>query len=296
MNLDETDTRLYEELQRDGRASMEHLARVVGLSRVAVRARVTRLINSGTLRVVGIVHPSTQEIRAFAHLSVTVGGSAMAVAERFVAMETMPLVSIVTGRAAIVAEARATNTAALRQVISEISAVRGVRHVEPALYTRRIKDVYAPPITLEPTEIDRVDRQILDVLVDDGRASYAEIGRAINLSASAVRGRVQRLMSRGVVRTTALVTPGLVGLQHMCGFGLRLAGEHEDATTSSIAALKSVSYLSLTLGRWDAIGTLLVQTQAEVVAELDRIRSMNGIEALETWTHLDVLKVDHSLS
>jgi DNA-binding Lrp family transcriptional regulator len=164
------------------------------------------------------------------------------------------------------------------------------------MYTERIKDIFAPPIAAELVEIDDVDRQILEVLRDDGRTSYAEIARRMNFSASAVRGRARRLMNHGVVRATALVTPGLVGLQHMLGVGIRLRGEGERDTVNEIALMKSVSYLSLTLGRWDAIATLLVQTQAELVSELDRLRSMPGVESLESWTHLEVMKVDHSLS
>lgn len=296
MNLDDVDTRLYEELQRDGRASMEELARAVGLSRVAVRARVGRLLESGTLRIVGIVHPSTQELRAFAHLSITVEGSAIEVGRKIAVLDTVPLVSIVTGRAALVAEARATSTAALRDEITALSAMDHVIHVESTLYTERVKDVFAPPASIQPTEIDDVDRIILDTLARDGRASYVEIARETHFSASAIRARVHRLVDRGVVHVRALVTPGKVGLQHMCGVGLRLRASNEEATVASIAAMDEVSYLSLTLGRFDAIGTLLVKTPAELVVALDRVRSLPGVEALESWTHLDVLKVDHSLS
>jgi DNA-binding Lrp family transcriptional regulator len=296
MNLDHLDTRLFEELQRDGRSSMEKLARAVGLSRVAARARVTRLIESGTLQIICIVHPATQALRAFAHLSITVSGSASEVGRSIATSDTVPLVSVVAGRAGLVAEARTTSTAALRDEIATIGALPGVVHVESTLYTERIKDVYAPPITLDPIELDEVDHQILDALRRDGRASFATIARATNFSASAIRSRVHQLLDRGVVRISATVNPGLVGLQHMCGFGVRLRASHGGEAVASIAARNAVSYLSLTLGRWDAIGTLLVTTQSELVAELDRIRSMEGVEALESWLHLDVIKIDHSLS
>lgn len=296
MNLDDIDTRLFQELQHDGRASMEQLARSVGLSRVAARARVVRLLESGTLRVVGIVHPSIQELRAFAHLSITVSGSASAIGRAIAASDMVPLVSVVAGRAALVAEARATSTAALREEIAVISAMPDVTHVESTLYTERVKDVFAPPTTIAPVEIDAVDRQILEALKLDGRATYADIARDTHFSASAIRGRVHNLLERGVVRISAIVTPGMVGLQHMCGFGLRIRASQGPATIADVASMDSVSYLSLTLGRWDAIGTLLVSTQAELVRELDRLRSLNGVETLESWTHLDVIKVDHSLS
>ncbi len=296
MNLDDIDTRLCEALQRDGRASMESLAASVGLSRVAARARVARLVESGTLRIVGIVHPSTQQLRAFAHLSITVDGPASAIGRVIAESDTVPLVSVVAGRAALVAEARAAGTGALRDEVNRIAATPGVVHVESTLYTERVKDLFAPPTPIAPAEIDDVDRAILDILKSDGRTSYASLARETNFSPSAVRGRVQHLLASGVVRVTALVAPGKVGLRHMCGFGLRLHGPDEDADVAAIAALEAVSYLSLTLGRYDAIGTLLVSTQAELVSALDEIRELAGVESLESWAHLDVIKQDHSLS
>jgi DNA-binding Lrp family transcriptional regulator len=269
---------------------MEELASVVGLSRVAVRARVLRLVSSDALRVVGVVHPSAQGLRAFAHLSITVRGSALAVGEAIAALKNVPLVSIVAGRTALIAEARSTDIESLREVIRVVAAMDNVMHVETAVYTERIKDLYAPPGTIPPTEIDDVDRHILDALERDGRTSYAEIGRQIQFSPSAIRGRVNQLTSRGVVRISALISPGIVGLHNMCGVGLRFNGGAKHDAVSVIEAMKSVSYLSLTLGRWDAIGTLFTTSEVEMVSELDRLRLMPAITGLESWMHLKVIK------
>ena len=296
MNLDHIDTRLCEELQHDGRASMEKMAGVVGLSRVATRARVTRLIDSGALRIIGIVHPSALGLRVAAHLSVSVSGSARATGEAIAALDSFPLVSVVAGRAALIAEVYATNMTSLRGLIRVVTAMENVVHVEAAVYTERIKDLYAPPGIIPPTKIDSVDHLILGALKMNGRASYAEIARITNFSASAIRGRVNQLTSRGVVRISAVLTPGMVGLQHMCGFGLRLHGGSEYESASIIEAMESVSYLSLTLSRFDAIGTMLAKSQADVVTELDRIRSTPGVEGLESWTHLEVIKENHLLT
>jgi Lrp/AsnC family transcriptional regulator, leucine-responsive regulatory protein len=48
--------------------------------------------------------------------------------------------------------------------------------------------------------IDAVDERILRLLEANGRATYEEIGRQVNLSANAVRRRVQSLRERGVLR------------------------------------------------------------------------------------------------
>src|SRR5919107_35670 len=47
--------------------------------------------------------------------------------------------------------------------------------------------------------LDDVDRRVLDELLRDGRAAYAELGREVGLSASAVAERVRRLEESGVI-------------------------------------------------------------------------------------------------
>ena len=47
---------------------------------------------------------------------------------------------------------------------------------------------------------DDLDRRILQALVQNARASYAEIGAVVGLSAPAVKRRVDRLRSAGAIR------------------------------------------------------------------------------------------------
>jgi DNA-binding Lrp family transcriptional regulator len=56
--------------------------------------------------------------------------------------------------------------------------------------------------------LDTIDRKILAALMEDGRATYDEVGRHASLSAPAVKRRVDRLRTRGVLRGfTAVVDP-----------------------------------------------------------------------------------------
>src|ERR687895_1400652 len=63
-----------------------------------------------------------------------------------------------------------------------------------------------------PVRIDDLDRKILDHLERDGRATLADVGAAVGLSASAVKRRVDRLQDSGViVGYAAIVDPHAVG-------------------------------------------------------------------------------------
>ncbi len=292
-DLDDLDVRLVGELQVDGRAPMEAVAAALGLSRAAARSRYERLVARGAVHVVGVVDPAVQGLHAFAHLSVFVSGSARHVARAVAALPTTPLVSIVAGRASLIAEVRAPDMPALYDLIRRVKAVNGVHHVEAATYTRRIKDRASPSPPSVMPRIDDLDRAILDVLQADGRIAYARLGRAVSCSPSAVRSRVQALIASSAVRITAITTPGQAGLTQMCGLGLRLS--RTDAAVSALAALPALTYLSLTLGRWDAIATLLVASPGAVVTETDRIRALPGVDGVEAWTHLEVVKEDYRL-
>jgi Lrp/AsnC family leucine-responsive transcriptional regulator len=63
------------------------------------------------------------------------------------------------------------------------------------------------------TTIDAVDRQLIDLLRANGRASYAELARRVGLSSPAVHERVGKLEAAGVIGGyRAVVDPAGLGL------------------------------------------------------------------------------------
>jgi Lrp/AsnC family leucine-responsive transcriptional regulator len=61
--------------------------------------------------------------------------------------------------------------------------------------------------------MEDLDREILRLLLADGRMSYTDLGKATGLSTSAIHQRVRRLEQRGVIRGyTAVVDFEAIGL------------------------------------------------------------------------------------
>ena len=48
--------------------------------------------------------------------------------------------------------------------------------------------------------MDDVDKQILAILKEDGRATYSNIGKKVELSEGAVRKRIKALVDSGAIR------------------------------------------------------------------------------------------------
>lgn len=291
MDLDEFDLALVEQLRIDGRASFESLGARVGLSRTAARARVQRIFDTGIVRVAAMVHPEFEGIHAFGHVSIAVEGLGTAqITEAIAKFPDAPFVSIVSGRYSIIAELRSSDVAHLSDTVGAIRAIDGVEFVDTVLYTHLVKEPHIP--AHGPGDIgqfDDTDRRLLDLLRQDGRMPYADLADHVGLSRGATRARVLRMLDAGVVAITGMVNPTAFGMTQMCGFQIHLAGDGAKALTA-IGKLEAVDFLARTLGRCDAVGTLITRTRAETIEALDVIRAIEGVRTVQSWTHLELVK------
>src|SRR6266571_1285766 len=65
--------------------------------------------------------------------------------------------------------------------------------------------------------LDDVSKLIIEQLQQDGRRSYAAIGKAVGLSEAAVRQRVQRLIDGGIMQIVAVTDPMTLGFRRQIG-------------------------------------------------------------------------------
>jgi DNA-binding Lrp family transcriptional regulator len=144
--LDETDWRLLRELQRDGRAPYTRLARTIGLSQAATRARVVRLLQSGVIRVTGIVDPAAIGTAELAGFGLVASGAVGSVATEVAARSGVPYVVTGFGRYDILGHAEATSRTALVGVLDEIRALPGVTVQETWHHLDIVKESYAPAL------------------------------------------------------------------------------------------------------------------------------------------------------
>lgn len=295
--LDQVDLALIEELGRDGRVSFERLGARVGLSRTAARARVQRLTDTGTLRFEAIAHPAVAGYRTFAHVSVTTGEVPVRdVAQQVAALSFAPFVSIVAGPFSLITELRTPDLGTMESAIEQVRGLPGVLALDTVVYTDVVKDNHLPlggPHAFSSFALDDVDRGLLATLQQDARIPYADLAGAVGLSRAATRARVLRLFGQGVVVVKGLVSPTAVGITDMCGFQVVLARD-TDEVVAEIAALPEVDFLARTVGRCDAIGTMIAGGRAEIATALDQVRLLPRVRAVQAWWHLELVKERYS--
>jgi len=301
VKLDEIDEQLVRVLQRDGRASYEAMARIVGLAPSTAKSRVRRLLSEGGLRLIGAIHPAVFGLHQLGHVILETDGPARPIAERVAELDETSFVTTTAGRFAVTAELRTGDLDAFSRGLASVQAVPGVRNAEVMTYLRIWKDPYFPPGPLESPgpladiELDASDHALLEHLRVDGRASFADLAGVSGLSSGATRTRVLRLLDAGVVHVGALVRLNPLSRTHTVGFALALRGEVEPVARQ-VVELDEVDCFATGLGWCNGIGTIRAGSNDEVFATLERIRGLDRVRAVESWTHLRAIKEEHDLA
>lgn len=144
---------------------------------------------------------------------------------------------------------------------------------------------------VEPTtnDLDTLDEGILDLLRADGRASLAEIGQAIGLSAPAVKRRIDRLQERGIITGyTVLIDEAKLGRALEAFAELRFAGDTKVGDISTIArGMPEVQTVFTTAGDPDALVHIRVRDVGHLTQVIDRLRRSGTVTGTKTLMVLD---------
>jgi DNA-binding Lrp family transcriptional regulator len=130
--------------------------------------------------------------------------------------------------------------------------------------------------------LDDLDKQIVAELVKDARATYAEVGAAVGLSAPAVKRRVDRLLASGAITGfTAQIDPSALGWTTEAYVELFCRGRTSPADIAvALAKYPEVIDASTITGEADA----LLRVQASDVRHFEQVVERIGAESFVVRT------------
>ncbi len=141
--LDDADRKIISVLQRDGRAPYGAIAEQVGLSEAAVRRRVQRLRESGTMEIVAITDPLQLGFNREALVGIRVQGDVRLVADKLAALEEINYVVLCAGSFDIIAELVTVDDDSLVHLLNDsIRSIPGVTEVETFVYLKLAKQTF----------------------------------------------------------------------------------------------------------------------------------------------------------
>ena len=132
--------------------------------------------------------------------------------------------------------------------------------------------------------LDETDERILAALTQNARATFAEIGQTVNLSAPAVKRRVDRMLDDGVIKGfTTVIDPNALGWKTEAYVQVFCHGTiAPDRLRAAWVDMPEVVSAATVTGTSDAILHVLARDMRHLEAALERIRSSADIERSES--------------
>jgi Lrp/AsnC family transcriptional regulator for asnA, asnC and gidA len=144
------------------------------------------------------------------------------------------------------------------------------------------------------TVLDSVSKAIIEQLQQDGRRSYAAIGKVVGLSEAAVRQRVQRLVDTGVMQIVAVTDPMELGFARQAMVGVKVNGP-VTPIADKIAQLEEVDYVVITAGVYDLLVEVVCESDEHLLEVISgKIRRISGVVGTETFMYLKLRKQTYS--
>ena len=153
---------------------------------------------------------------------------------------------------------------------------------------------------MQTITLDRYDLTLLDALQRDGNATHASLGASVNLSASQISRRLQRLGESGLIAGyTALLDPEFVGL-NVVAFAHVILERHglaqSDAFESAASAIPEVMECYSVTGDADYFLRIVApDMQAFSDLMMKHVMRLPGVAHIKSNIALQKIKQTHVL-
>jgi Lrp/AsnC family transcriptional regulator, regulator for asnA, asnC and gidA len=143
VKLDPVNRRIIEILQREGRCPFTVIARELGLSEAAVRARVRRLTDAGVMDVVAVTNPLMLGFEVMALVGVQANSDIQAVARVVSDWPETSYIVITSGSYDLLVEVVCEHNRHLLETVQRLREIDGVKSTETFMYLDMVKMTYA---------------------------------------------------------------------------------------------------------------------------------------------------------
>jgi len=139
--------------------------------------------------------------------------------------------------------------------------------------------------------LDELDRSIVAILQENGRASNVEIARQSGYSEATIRKRLERLLAGGIIRVTALLDPAKVNLTMPIVIGIEADLAASQQIADRLGELPEVCSVKLVTGAYDLLVEAVLSSNDQLLPFLvDKVAVIPGVKRTETMHVLKTVK------
>ncbi len=145
-------------------------------------------------------------------------------------------------------------------------------------------------MTVKNCEIDKIDLQILSILLQDAKIPYTKIGEMLYVSPGTVHVRMKKLVESGIIKKHQIsIDHTLLGYDITAFIGIFLKENSlYDTVVEGLRHIQEVVEVNYTTGGYSMFVKLICRDTNHLKAVLhDKLQTIKGIQRTETFISLE---------
>ena len=144
--------------------------------------------------------------------------------------------------------------------------------------------------------IDNVDKQILELLQEDGKITIREIAEKTDMSQTAIRTRIQKLEDSLIKKYMAIIDCRQLGYREMVMASLRVNSRRPiQQIKEEIEQMERIKYAYIITGDYPIFIMAKCLDHDDSMNLIETLRNLPEVEEIKTQLVLDRIKEDHTI-
>jgi Lrp/AsnC family transcriptional regulator for asnA, asnC and gidA len=147
--------------------------------------------------------------------------------------------------------------------------------------------------TMSERQFDELDFDILAHLQKDGRKSFTDIAKELDIATNTVRNRVTRLREEKIMTVIARVHPYYAGFDAFADIRVSVEPSNLiESVATKISAFPEVSFVAMLSGEYDLILEAMCRDNQHLSEFVEKIHQIEGVVNTTTMIILKVFKFE----
>lgn len=129
--------------------------------------------------------------------------------------------------------------------------------------------------------VDEIDERIVQVLKDNSRVTYVDLGKIVGLSEGGVRNRVQALLDRGVIKKFTIEIATTIGMRAITMIAVDPAIP-TSAVSEDVHGMEAIERIYEITGEYDIAAVVSSPNMKGVNQCIEEIRAIKGVVKTNT--------------
>jgi len=300
--IDDINRRLISALKTDGRYSNAELARQLGLNVATVSRRIQKMLRDDVINITAVLNPYKLGYNAHALIALNVELAKVdAICGEVISSHNTSLVVTTFGRYDIMLLADFPSWEELQDFVGrQLPRIEGVVKLDtfPVVENKKTDN---PLFKFESgsgkaASIDAGDRDIIETLEKDGRASFSDVAKRLGMSLATVSRRVARLKEEEIIKILAVRNPSKMGYMANAYALIHAELNKVDDICRQLATLNSVHLIMTLMSGFElVVGIHQVSSEALYKFILDKVATIDGVLNTETLVCGEIRKRSYPL-